>query len=180
MYGNCAWNALLYVETGSEQVMSTAVVTGRPHREVFAKVNASVDEGIMELVTALSGFPTLCTQASCEGGAFVTFRAGRSLEESAAFLCWLSCRLTTVRAASLTAQWGRGDSLLFTLRCSPAVIGTVAHAVDEAVTRLSAASCGNRYRESRSSGKNRRRHAVPVSCDDPASLGDLMLRDLRT
>ena len=155
-------------------------MTGRPHREVFAKVNASVDEGIVELVEALSEFPTLCTHTSCEGGAFVTFRFGRSLVESAAFLCWLGCRLTTVRQASLTAEWGGGDSMLFTLRCAPAVIAAVVSELREAAIRLGVGSRDSHCRESRNYRESPNRHAELASCDEPASLCDLMLRDLQT
>jgi hypothetical protein len=48
------------------------------HREVPIKVNAWVDEGIADLVRALSDVPGLVTMESCQGGdgqdAFVIFR----------------------------------------------------------------------------------------------------------
>ena len=37
------------------------------HKQVFAKVNAPVDEEIKMLVQALSAFPSLCTTQSCQG-----------------------------------------------------------------------------------------------------------------
>jgi hypothetical protein len=37
------------------------------HRQVWVKVNAPVDEGVAELVDALSTFPGLSTVASCQG-----------------------------------------------------------------------------------------------------------------
>ena len=40
-----------------------------PHKQVWAKVNAPVDEGIAELVGALSEFPKLQTIESCQGDA---------------------------------------------------------------------------------------------------------------
>jgi len=51
------------------------------HREVSVKVNAWVDEGIADLVTALSEIEGLVTLESCQGGssehdAFVIFRYG--------------------------------------------------------------------------------------------------------
>lgn len=48
------------------------------HREVAVKVNAYVDEGIADLVSALSEVPGLVTMESCQGGdgqdAYVHFR----------------------------------------------------------------------------------------------------------
>lgn len=36
------------------------------HRQIWVKVNALVDEGIVELVNALSSFPKLQTYESCQ------------------------------------------------------------------------------------------------------------------
>ena len=38
------------------------------HKQVWVKVNAPVDEGIAELIQALSSFPKLQTIESCQGG----------------------------------------------------------------------------------------------------------------
>lgn len=50
------------------------------HEQVWAKVNAAVDEGIRPLIEALSLFPELQTASSCQGSAdrpaTVTFRYG--------------------------------------------------------------------------------------------------------
>jgi hypothetical protein len=50
------------------------------HQQKFIKVNAPVDEGITEIVKALSAFPKLRTISSCEGSpetaASVTFVYG--------------------------------------------------------------------------------------------------------
>lgn len=50
------------------------------HRQVAVKVNARVDQGVAELVTALSAIEGLETIESCQGGvvgrAFVLFRYG--------------------------------------------------------------------------------------------------------
>lgn len=43
-------------------------MTRRGHKQVWAKVNAHVDEGIAELIAALSAFPKLQTIESCQGG----------------------------------------------------------------------------------------------------------------
>lgn len=51
----------------------------KPHKEIFVKVNAPVDEGIASLVLALSRIPDLITIESCQGGpqdAFVCFHLG--------------------------------------------------------------------------------------------------------
>ncbi len=54
------------------------------HRETIVKVNAFADEGVAELVVALSGIPGLITLESCQGGegrdAFVYFRLGGWME----------------------------------------------------------------------------------------------------
>src|SRR5579859_3630684 len=105
-----------------------------PHPQVFARVNAPVDEGIADLVSALSDLPSLCTQSSCEGAAFVTFRFGRNLAEASTFLCCLSRRLVTVSGASITAQWGGRDTLVLTLRCHPSSVAAVAQIVRSATT----------------------------------------------
>lgn len=50
------------------------------HREVPVKVNAWVDEGVADLVTALSEFDGIVTLESCQGdiqsGAWICFRYG--------------------------------------------------------------------------------------------------------
>lgn len=40
----------------------------KPHIQTWVKVNAPVDEGIAELIEALSAFPKLQTIESCQGG----------------------------------------------------------------------------------------------------------------
>jgi hypothetical protein len=62
----------------------------RVHKEVWAKVNVLVDEGILDLVTALSEINTLQTIESCQGHspealAFVTFKM-TSWQECGRFL----------------------------------------------------------------------------------------------
>ena len=37
------------------------------HKQVWAKVNAPVDEGVKKLVEAFSAFPELLTTESCQG-----------------------------------------------------------------------------------------------------------------
>ncbi len=56
------------------------------HRDVPVKVNAWVDEGIADLVSALSEFDGIVTLESCQGGsqsgAWVCFRYGSSRHNS--------------------------------------------------------------------------------------------------
>jgi len=51
---------------------------GGPHKQVWTKVNAFVDEGVVDLIAALSSFPQLRTVESCEdvgdGGSWVCFQ----------------------------------------------------------------------------------------------------------
>jgi len=55
------------------------------HRQVWIKVNADVDAGIVRLVEALSSFPQLRTTSSCQGnppwGAEVTFVCGEDVHD---------------------------------------------------------------------------------------------------
>ncbi len=44
-----------------------AIESRSGHKEVWVKVNAYVDEGVAELVVALSQFPRLRTTSSCQG-----------------------------------------------------------------------------------------------------------------
>jgi len=62
-----------------------------PHKQVMAKVNAPVDEGIIELIEVLGQFPGLQTIESCQGdvndpqgdtGAWVCFYFGRYWHDS--------------------------------------------------------------------------------------------------
>lgn len=59
------------------------------HKQVPVQVNAFVDEGVAELVEALSKVPGLVTLESCQGGdgrdAFVIFRLG-SWQEAGSFM----------------------------------------------------------------------------------------------
>lgn len=56
------------------------------HKQVWTKVNAQVDEGIVDLIEALSLFPQLTTIESCQdlnpSGAFVCFQYGGDCPES--------------------------------------------------------------------------------------------------
>jgi tRNA(Phe) wybutosine-synthesizing methylase Tyw3 len=55
------------------------------HKQVWIKVNAHVDTGIVRLVEALSSFPQLRTTSSCQGnpprGADVTFVYGEDVHD---------------------------------------------------------------------------------------------------
>ncbi|HUI87916.1 MAG TPA: hypothetical protein VLX61_04250 [Anaerolineales bacterium] len=60
------------------------------HKKTWIKVNVQVDEGIKELVEALSAFPKLQTIESCQGSqntpAWVCFYYGNSISELSDFV----------------------------------------------------------------------------------------------
>ena len=59
------------------------------HKQLWVKVNAPVDKGIAELITALSAFPKLQTIESCQGTkgrAWVWFAYGEDWKELADFV----------------------------------------------------------------------------------------------
>ncbi len=146
-----------------------------PHRQLCVRVNAPVDQGIASLVEALANFPCLCTLSSCEGGAFVTFRFERSLQEQALLLCWLSRQI--VGLGNLTAEWGGKSSLIFTLRCQPASIISLASKVDRLSTDFRSWLCDSPDRESGSFQPPVSHRLEPEYHDQPASLiADQMLR----
>ena len=102
----------------------------RSHKQTIVQVNALVDSGIEELVSALNDeFSYLYTESSCEGGAFVTFRLNLPIPETMTFFYWLSRHLIRVAHATVTAQWGGGKTLLCTLRCQPCDIPAVTHII---------------------------------------------------
>lgn len=152
----------------------------RSHQQIAVKINAPVDEGIACLVSALSEFPELYTLSSCEGAAFVTFRCGRTLEDSSVFLCWLSRRLITASGASVTAQWGGRNSMVLTLRCPPSAIQQVTRIIRNATINLGASSHGRTYTESDNFAESPARSLIQEQYGAPANLRGLMLRDLRT
>jgi hypothetical protein len=51
--------------------------TRKPHKQIWSKINAPVDEGIVELIGAMAMFPKLQTIESCQGEpAWVCFTYG--------------------------------------------------------------------------------------------------------
>jgi hypothetical protein len=58
------------------------MISSQRHKQVLAKVNAYVDEGIKKLVEVLNTFDGVCTTESCQGSkgqmAFVYFQYGRN------------------------------------------------------------------------------------------------------
>ena len=150
-----------------------------PHRTVWAAVNAPVDEGIAELVEALSDFPTLSTLNSCEGGAFVTFRFGHDSSDAAAFMCWLTCHLSDMETA-IFAEWGGALSLVLELRTPPSQIKKVAKRLRSLARtfRSFALPYDTERTEFRNSHNCLRRQPKPKLRDLPANLIDLIERDL--
>ena len=103
------------------------------HRQTWVKVNAPVDEGIAQIVEALSAFEGLETIESCqgkpgEGRAFVTFRLGD----------WQACGRfvfedlmpkipSSLRShVSLSIRAYDSDNAIAALEMHPAVIARVA------------------------------------------------------
>lgn len=60
---------------------TVSMPNSREHDQVWTKVNAPVDRGVLELIDALSAFPKLQTVESCQGGdqtpAWVSFIYGQ-------------------------------------------------------------------------------------------------------
>ena len=85
-----------------------------PHKQVWVKVNAYVDEEVADLVEALSCFPQLRTFSSCQGVvgeclAQVSFRCGRDGKQSTVqFVEWLVPHLFDAvgDSAYLSIYWG--------------------------------------------------------------------------
>lgn len=108
------------------------------HAEAFVKVNAAVDEGIVDLVEALSQFPELVTIESCQGDpagvqAFVFFRFG-SWRKCGEFLFdrllpTLPPDLMASTAFTVTAY--SSDHALGQIYVDPAGIGSLASKVRE-------------------------------------------------
>jgi hypothetical protein len=151
------------------------------HVETFVVINARVDVGVADLIAALSEFPTLCTLNSCEGGAFVDFRFGRTLAESAAFLCWLG-RAMAGEPVSITAEWGGSASLILSLTLPPEQIKSVTNSLRKAATTFHSllSPYGKGRTKSRNSTSHRGQSQTGPICDLPANLTDLILRDLQT
>jgi hypothetical protein len=150
------------------------------HRQVLVKINALVDDGIAPLIKALNQIPWVYTLSSCQGGAFVTFRIAADLKVQAVFLCWLSREICGL--AELAAEWGGGDSLVFTIRCppTPQTITSLAAKMSQSSKTFCAWLDGNQRKESRSSPNLRFHRARTASCDAPANLADLMLLALHS
>ena len=99
----------------------------RPHKQVWVKVNAPVDEEVADVVEALSAFPDLCTFSSCQGYdpktdfACVYFCCGTDRRDvTAAFTCKLApllCANTRGDAEiELNWQWINPDRAIATLK----------------------------------------------------------------
>ncbi len=117
------------------------------HRQVLVKVNAPVDEGIAEVVSALNEFPGLYTTQSCQGRedgyAFVWFRYGEDAHEAADFVVWLSKELG-VLGVRLLAEWAGGSALRVELRVEPPAVRELAARLRDLshAARTSASPCG--------------------------------------
>ncbi len=152
------------------------------HRQVCIKVNTRVDRGIAPVVAALTSIPGVCTLNSCEGPAFVSFRFGRDLMESAAFQCWFSRQIVILEGVHVTSEWGGGASIVMTLNLPPHSISNVAITLRKISMTFHSLlfPCGKAHRESRNSTDRHDHFQIGQIYDLPANLIDLILRDLRT
>ena len=108
------------------------------HRQVLVKVNAPVDEGIADVITALNEIPGVYTTDSCQGrddgSGFAWFRYGENVHDAADFLVWFSRQVATVRGVRVLAEWGGGaevPTLRIELRVAHGSIADLAARVRE-------------------------------------------------
>jgi hypothetical protein len=113
------------------------------HQQATVKVNALVDQGVVPLVEALSGFPNILTTSSCEGGddrpAFVAFTTCHSdWGQTGEFIASLSSKLREFpslcdeAAFSLSLEWyAGGDVPSGYLRVPHRSVGRLAAAIKE-------------------------------------------------
>jgi hypothetical protein len=97
------------------------------HSQRLVKVNALVDEGIVDLVKAFNEIPRVYTTSSCEGsddadGAFIWLRYDGSLYETADFFVELSTQLSGLEGIHVIAEWGGGDALRIEVRVARRII----------------------------------------------------------
>lgn len=115
--------------------MSTRTKTTRKakpvqgHKQVLARVNVSVDEGMKELVEALNLFPRLETRSSCQGDfglSEVHFWYGDTPEEAAGFFVWISTQDYGIPESTtwFTARWSF-DRLIMDLVLPTAAVSEV-------------------------------------------------------
>jgi hypothetical protein len=84
-----------------------------PHRKKIIKVNASVDRGIIPLVTALNRFPGILTLDSCQedsGAAYVYFCLSESNGSALPLFCrelarLLSAARMSIEGFQLSVEW---------------------------------------------------------------------------
>lgn len=114
------------------------------HRQAWVKINTHVDQGIGELVEALSGFPKLQTMESCEGGpdepAWISFVYGERTESDE-----LADFVLKYLGPGLVARVGDGAGLILRVTSAGLVLGELTvrpgalKATSEAVAHLSEA-----------------------------------------
>lgn len=103
------------------------------HNQIQVKVNALVDEGIADLVTALATVPDLITLESCQGGegadAFVHFRLGGWQEAGRFLFEELAPKLPTDLRADIAMRleaYGTSGTALGTLTMNPRAVSALA------------------------------------------------------
>jgi len=149
------------------------------HRQVFVKVNAEVDIGIADLISALNLFPGLMTYSSCAGklgsdgtdgrAAHIEFYYGNNWAETSHFVFeFLAPGLFELLGsyARIKLEWGGGNGtpttphrVSATLELRPSQISNAVRAIKALhgrfqkrrfISRRSLLACGNAHRESRS------------------------------
>lgn len=120
-----------------------------PHREIPVQVNAWVDEGIAELVTALNLFPGVMTLDSCQEDADGRARVTFCTHDNAAIRATLDHLATAIDAqewrqmVSLSLWAGcDGDTLAADLGCPPGLVGDLAGALRVNASRTTTFSHG--------------------------------------
>ena len=113
------------------------------HKQVWLKVNAQCDEGILSLVSALNEIKGLMTLDSCQDGAwgaYVFFTYGENWRELAELLQTLSSLLSGRKLPcgfSLVMEWlGSNDKPRAQLLMEPAHVVYVADGIQEVVATL--------------------------------------------
>ena len=103
------------------------------HTQKWVKVNAPVDEGISDLIEALSMFPRLETIESCQGEpAWICFRLG-SYQELAEFVCgYFGVGLARLigDAANVSIRVTESEIIRGELSVRPGMIDATARAVE--------------------------------------------------
>lgn len=122
------------------------------HRQVFVKVNAQCDEGVVPLVEALNQIDGVTTFDSCQDGAwgaYVFFTYGETWQDLAALLQAISTGLSDPGVSvgfKLTLEWwGSNDKPRAQIALEPGHVALVSAALRELAPNLNAHRIGSDY-----------------------------------